>query len=216
MSFDRLTPTQVRHVNEYSPRLLSEGIPDIELEDRHHIVVASLEGDVSPIKVISYLLEHVKAKSNVHPFLLLGPASPFHFERFSPLKVGWVTFLAEDLKQRDHGLDVEVVSPENALEVNLYIERASRDAPGRVALVGDFLDNLLFAFAANESFHKFYSQFCARIVAADRTAILVVKKELHDPRRVAIVERFADMVIRYSTGQKENRVETVFKILDVT
>jgi hypothetical protein len=193
---------------------LFEEKAEINLTDNHHIIVASLEGDVSPVLVISSLLELVRTKPRLHPILLLGPASPFHFERFAPIKVGWVTFLAEGMGQGNGGLDVEVVSPENVLELNLFIERAGKDSRGKMIIIGDFLDNLLFSFAVNESFHKFYSQFCARIVAADRTAILIVKRELHDPRRVAIVERFADMVIRYSSGQSGGQAVTVFKVID--
>jgi hypothetical protein len=109
-----------------------------------------------------------------------------------------------------------VLSPENILEVNLFIERFSKESDRKAVLLGDFLDNLLLAFPAHESFHKFYAQFCARVVAADRAAIFVVKKELHDPRRVAIVERFADLVIRYSAIQNRGRVETAFRVLDLS
>ena len=68
---------------------------------------------------------------------------------------------------------------------------------GRRLILGDFLDNIIKSTGSPESFYSFFCQLVSRVRLKKRTAILVIKEDIHDKSMVEMVKRFADVVLEF-------------------
>lgn len=126
------------------------------------------------------------------PILILGPTAPEDMETGQNNRVGWVTFVNGTSHPSP---EVEIISPDNLLELNLFIEKVAQ-ADGQLIL-GDFLDNIIKSSGSPESFYSFFTQLTSRIRLKKRTAVLVIKEDIHDRPMVEMVKRFADVVLEF-------------------
>src|SRR5438552_5387126 len=93
--------------------------------------------------------------------------------------------------------EVEIISPDNLLEINLFIEKASQ-GEGTQIILGDFLDNIIKSIGSPESFYSFFCQLASRVRLRKRTTILVIKEDIHEKTMIEMVKRFADIILDFS------------------
>lgn len=161
--------------------------------DRHGLVIVCVKGNVSIPETLRTIIRSAAAPEGSAPLLVLGPTAPEDVcEELGP-HVGWVTFV--DGTSLAHSLpQVEIISPDNLLEVNLFIEKS---AEGNSPIVGDFLDNVIRSIGSPESFYSFFCQLASRVKLKKRTAILIIKEDIHERPMVETVKRFADIVLEF-------------------
>src|SRR5439155_563324 len=88
------------------------------------------------------------------PLLVLGPTAPEEISNDNSNRIGWVTFVGGSSMAHPSGR-VEIISPDNLLEVNLFIEKCIQESESKV-IVGDFLDNVIRSINSPESFYSFF------------------------------------------------------------
>lgn len=147
------------------------------------------------------------------PVLVLGPTPPEDIVVTGPAtRVGWVTFV--DGTAAAHPLpEVQIISPDNFLEMNLFIEKAA-DGEGPQVILGDFLDNVIRSTGSSESFYSFFCQLASRMRLKKRTAVLVIKEDIHDRSMVEIVKRFADVVMEFRDKDSEGVLTVEMRALN--
>ena len=162
--------------------------------DRHRLVIVCVKGNVSVRETLRTLVQNALGPRDTPPLLVLGPTAPEDIVNGDAHRIGWVTFV--DGTSLAHPLpQVEIISPDNLLEVNLFIEKAAQGE--NQAIVGDFLDNVIRSIGSPESFYTFFCQLASRVKLKKRTAILVIKEDIHDRSMVETVKRFADVVLEF-------------------
>src|SRR5437899_10740661 len=142
---------------------------------------------------MSRILGEALGPESPSPALLLGPTAPEDLSTQWTGKVGWITFV-DGTSMSHPSSDVEIISPDNLLEINLFIEKASH-GEGTQIILGDFLDNIIKSIGSPESFYSFFCQLASRVRLRKRTAILVIKEDIHEKSMVEMVKRFADIVL---------------------
>jgi len=172
--------------------------------DKYRLVIACVRGNVSVRETMKRLLADAIEPSQTAPTLILGPTAPEDLETGQNNRVGWVTFVDGTLHPSSA---VEIISPDNLLEVNLFIEKAAQ-ADGCQVILGDFLDNIIMSSGSPESFYSFFCQLASRVRLKKRTAVLVIKEDIHERPIVEMVKRFADVVLEFR-DQDMNGTPTV-------
>lgn len=170
---------------------------EVELNslDKHRLVIVCVRGNVSVPETMRKILRSTVDTSGLVPVLVLGPTAPEDMSNGTPHRVGWVTFV-DGTSIAHPSPDVEIISPDNLLEVNLFIEKAVQGQNNQLIL-GDFLDNIIKSTGSPESFYSFFCQLASRVKLKKRTAILVIKEDIHDRPMVEMVKRFADIVLEF-------------------
>jgi hypothetical protein len=192
----RSTFTPARQVHSQAENPLSRGTLD-----KYRLVVVCIRGNVSVKETMRLILRDVIEPSESLPTLVLGPTSPDELGLHQSGRVGWVTFAdGNSLALLSEG--VEIISPDNLLEVNLFIEKAGQ-GEGNQLILGDFLDNIIKTTCSPESFYSFFCQLASRVRLKKRTAILVIKEDIHDRPIVEMVKRFADVVLEFRDQDNE-------------
>jgi hypothetical protein len=162
--------------------------------DQHRLVIVCVKGNVSVRETLRNILQNALGPQDTPPLLILGPTAPEDISTDQTNRIGWVTFV--DGTSLAHPLpQVEIISPDNLLEVNLFIEKAAQGE--NHAIVGDFLDNVIRSIGSPASFYTFFCQLASRVKLKKRTAILVIKEDIHDRAMVETVKRFADVVLEF-------------------
>jgi hypothetical protein len=162
--------------------------------DGHRLIIVCVRGNVSVRETIRTIIQNALGPRDIPPLLILGPTAPEDIANRDGNRIGWVTFV--DGTSLAHPLpQVEIISPDNLLEVNLFIEKAAQGE--NHAIVGDFLDNVIRTIGSPESFYTFFCQLASRVKLKKRTAILVIKEDIHDRSMVETVKRFADVVLEF-------------------
>lgn len=178
-----------------------------------NLAVISIRGNVSVAQIVEDTAVVVKEKTGRWPLLLLGPTAPTDLSAIQGWRAGWVTFLEEVGGSEE----ISIISPHSLLEISLFIEKnTASQPPEESVVVGDFLDNVLCAAGSNslDAFFSFYCQLAARVKRDGRTAILVVKEDLHDSRKMEIVRRFADIIVEYRSKEDGSTIIPEMRILD--
>src|SRR6266540_371527 len=179
--------------------------------DRHRLVIVCVKGNVSVPETLRTIIQNALGPRDTPPLLVLGPTAPEDIANGQAHRIGWVTFV--DGTSLAHQLpDVEIISPDNLLEVNLFIEKASQGE--NRAIVGDFLDNVIRSIGSPESFYTFFCQFASRVKLKKRTAILVIKEDIHDRAMVETVKRFADVVLEFRDQDDEAGLKVEMRTLN--
>jgi hypothetical protein len=158
------------------------------------------------------ILKNTLDPSGLLPVFLLGPTAPEDVPSQENDKIAWVTFVdGGSLGHASPG--VEIISPDNLLEVNLFIEKAVQESESQV-LLGDFLDNIIKTTSSPESFYSFFCQLASRVKMRKRTAILIIKEDIHDRAIVEIVKRFADVVLEVRDQDNESGLKVEMRTLN--
>jgi len=118
--------------------------------DRHRLVIACVRGNVSVRETIRTILQDALPSDAPAPLLVLGPTAPEEISNDNSNRIGWVTFVGGSSMAHPSGR-VEIISPDNLLEVNLFIEKCIQESESKV-IVGDFLDNVIRSINSPESF----------------------------------------------------------------
>jgi hypothetical protein len=179
--------------------------------DRHRLVIVCVKGNVSVRETLRGILQHALGPQEAPPLLVLGPTAPEDISSDQSHRIGWVTFV--DGTSLAHPLpQVEIISPDNLLEVNLFIEKAAQGE--NHAIVGDFLDNIIRTIGSPASFYTFFCQLASRVKLKKRTAILVIKEDIHDRAMVETVKRFADVVLEFRDHDDEAGLKVEMRTLN--
>lgn len=190
-------------------RLLTRGALD-----QYRLVVACVRGNVSVRETMSRLLNDVIGVIEQPPVLLLGPTAPEDLTSIPfNSKVGWVTFVDGNIQSQSQPGSAQLISPDNILEVNLFIEQAANGESSQV-IIGDFLDNVIKSATSPESFYSFLCQLASRIRMKKRTAVLVIKEDIHDRPVVEMVKRFADIVLEFRDQEEEGALTVEMRTLN--
>ncbi len=179
--------------NEAYDRLFTRGTLD-----KYRLVIACVKGNVSVRETMRRLLREAIEPCGTLPILILGPTAPEDLSTGQNNRVGWVTFVNGGTHPSP---EVEIISPDNLLELNLFIEKVAK-ADGQLIL-GDFLDNIIKSSSSPESFYSFFCQLTSRVRLKKRTAVLVIKEDIHDRAVVEMVKRFADVVLEFRDRDRD-------------
>src|SRR5207245_83866 len=87
-----------------------------------------------------------------------------------------------------------------------------RESESKV-IVGDFLDNVIRSINSPESFYSFFCQLASRVKLKKRTAILVIKEDIHDRSVVETVKRFADLVLEFRDQDNNGALKVEMRTL---
>jgi len=200
MSFS-LEPHHLRP-NIYSNALLT-------LLQRARIIIGTITGNVSASNVLKEALCATRDLRIRQLLLALGPTSPLSLGTRHQ-KIIWATFL--DAADVHEGCDAVVISPAHLTDLSIKFEKMADKSSVRL-LMGDFLDSALSASSESAVF-PFLSRLLTRIRESNQTAFFLVTEDMHDVKKIAMVKRFADVVIEYrrTQGVGGHGVET--RILD--
>lgn len=178
----------------------------------HRLVIVCVRGNVSVRETLRTILRKTLDPDGPLPLLVLGPTAPEDISDDSEAhRIGWVTFV--DGTSLAHPLPkVEIISPDNLLEVNLFIEKEANGE--NHAIVGDFLDNVIRSISSPESFYSFFCQLASRVKLKKRTAILLIKEDIHDRPMVETVKRFADVVLELRDQDENGALKVEMRTLN--
>lgn len=179
---------------------------------RPRLVIVCVRGNVSVPETMRTILRNTVHGSGLIPLLVLGPTAPQDMLNGTPCRVGWVTFV-DGTSMAHPSPEVEIISPDNLLEVNLFIERAVQEQDHQV-IVGDFLDNIIKSTGSPEGFYSFFCQLASRVKLRKRTAILIIKEDIHERPMVEMVKRFADIVLEFRDQDNEGILKVEMRTLN--
>ncbi len=177
--------------------------------DKYRLVIACVRGNVSVRETMRRLLTEAIEPAASAPVLILGPTAPEDLQTGQNNPVGWVTFVNGTSHPSP---DVEIISPDNLLELNLFIEKVAQ-ADGQLIL-GDFLDNIIMTSGSPESFYSFFCQLASRVRLKKRTAVLVIKEDIHERSTVEMVKRFADVVLEFRDRDRDGAPSVEMRTLN--
>jgi len=179
----------------------------------YRIIVAITRGDIGGINILKDALEFSKHAGINQILLALGPTTPLALRPPPGTRVLWATFT--DASQESIGPKLTVVHPTHLTDLSLNLEKLSKTRSGHVpVLIGDFLDNVLAVSSAPPGLYAFLCKLFTRIRTNNQTAFLLTNADMHDPRKTAILRRFADVVIEYEAHQDGTNHRLQAKILD--
>jgi hypothetical protein len=201
--------------NQFSRGSRTLGVQDVESFgeplDRHRLVIVCVKGNVSVRETLRNILQNALGPQDTPPLLVLGPTAPEDISTDQAHRIGWVTFV--DGTSLAHPFpQVEIISPDNLLEVNLFLEKAAEGE--NHAIVGDFLDNVIRSIGSPASFYTFFCQLASRVKLKKRTAILVIKEDIHDRAMVETVKRFADVVLEFRDQDDDSGLKVQMRTLN--
>src|SRR5437016_11087927 len=91
--------------------------------DQYRLFVVCVRGNVSVKETMSLILKEAIRPEGPCPTLVLGPTAPEELSTDWTGKVGWITFV-DGTSMAHPSTNVEIISPANLLEINLFIEKA--------------------------------------------------------------------------------------------
>jgi len=179
----------------------------------YRIIVAILKGDVGAINILKDALNVSKDLNIPNTLLALGPTTPLSLEPPPAARILWATFT--DNYNATNTQRLTIVQPNHLTDLSLSLEKLSKTRNGRIPLIiGDFLDNVLSVSTAPAGLYSFLCKLFTRIRTNEQTAFLLATDDMHDAKKTAILKRFADLIIEYSSVEDMagHRVEA--RILD--
>lgn len=180
--------------------------------DQYRVIVVCVRGNVSVRETMRLILKEAIGPCNNLPILVLGPTAPEDITTHQSGRIGWVTFV-DGTSAAHPSPDVQIISPDNLLEVNLFIEKAA-EGDGPQLILGDFLDNIIKSTRSPESFYSFFCQLASRVRLKKRTAVLVIKEDIHDRSMVEMVKRFADVVLEFRDRDNKGSLSVEMRTLN--
>src|SRR5215469_9911248 len=86
---------------------------------QYRLVVVCVRGNVSVKETMNLLLKEAIGSDGSNPTLVLGPTAPEELSSDRTGRVGWITFV-DGTSMANPMDDVQIISPDNLLEVNLF------------------------------------------------------------------------------------------------
>ena len=166
----------------------------------YRIIIAVVKGDVGAVNILKDALSVTRDLKLSNPLLALGPTTPLSLQLPPASKILWATFA--DNFNPTNGQGLTIVQPNHLTDLSLNFERLSKNRDGRVPLIiGDILDNVLSVSTAPASLYSFLCTLFTRIRTNEQTAFLLATEDMHDLKKIAILKRFADVIIEYSATE---------------
>jgi len=179
------------------------------LLQRARIIIGTIKGNVSAANILKDALCATRDLRIRQILLALGPTSPLTLETRNQ-KIIWATFL--DKADVQNGNNPIVVPPTHLTDLSISFEKLC-DRDSVRLLLGDFIDSMLSA--SNESaVFQFLSKILTRIRENNQTAFFLVSEDMHDAKKIAMVKRFADVVIEYRGIQGDDGCGVETRVLD--
>jgi hypothetical protein len=202
---DMSFPLETRHLrsNIHSCALLTL------LQRARIIIIGTIKANVSAANILREALSTTRDLRIGQVLLALGPTSPLSLGTRHQ-KIIWATFLNEADIQ--NGNNPVVVPPTHLTDLSINFEKLSKKGPVRL-LLGDFLDSTLSASSESAVF-PFLSKLLTRIRENKQTGFFLVTEDMHDAKKIAMVKRFADVVIEYRCIQNDSEYGVETRILD--
>ena len=164
----------------------------------YRIIIAIIKGDVDATYVLKDALNTVRDLNLPNPLLALGPTTPLSIQTATGSRILWATFL--DNYNSTSGQRLTIVQPNHLTDISLNLEKLSKTRNGRIPLIiGDFLDNILSVSTTPASLYSFLCKLFTRIRTNEQTAFLLATDDMHDMKKIAILKRFADLIIEYNS-----------------
>ena len=179
----------------------------------YRVIIALAKGDVGATNILRDALNVSKDLDLPNPLLALGPTTPLSLEPLPAARILWATFT--DNYNLTYAQRLTIVQPNHLTDISLNLEKLSKTRNGHVPLIiGDFLDNVLSVSTAPAGLYSFLCKFFTRIRTNEQTAFLLATDDMHDTKKTAILKRFADLIIEYSSVEDMagHRIEA--RILD--
>jgi len=166
----------------------------------YRIIIAVVKGDVGAVNILKDALTVSRDLKLNNPLLALGPTTPLSLQLPPASRILWATFTDNSNSINSQGLTI--VQPNHLTDLSLNLERLSKTRTGRVPIIiGDFLDNVLSVSTAPAGLYSFLCRLFTRIRTNEQTAFLLATEDMHDPKKTAILKRFADVIIEYSATE---------------
>jgi hypothetical protein len=179
----------------------------------YSIIMAIIKGDVGATGILKDAMVASKNLSIGNLLLALGPTTPLSLQPPSESRILWVTFT--DGQNLLNGPRVTIVPPTHLTDLSLNLEKLSKTTTTRIPLIlGDFLDNVLSVSSSPAGLYSFLCKLFTRIRTNGQTAFLLATEDMHDSKKIAILKRFADVVIEYRAIQDEATQRLEARILD--
>lgn len=179
----------------------------------YRIIIAIIKGDVGAVNILKDTLKFSRQMRMQHILLTLGPTTPQTLQPPHGSRILWATFT--DGSTLPEGSRLTIVPPNQLTDISLNLEKLSKTRSGRVPfLVGDFLDNVLSVSTAPAGLYQFLCRLFTRIRTNHQTAFFIATEDMHDPKKTAILKRFADVVIEYKSQREDNNHRLEARILD--
>lgn len=179
----------------------------------YNIVIAILKGDLSAISILKDAVELSEHLHMANLLLALGPTTPFSLQPQIGTRILWATFADRDNQQGYPRLTI--IPPSHMTDLSLSFEKLSKTRTSRIPLIaGDFLDNVLSVSSDPAGLYSFLCKLFTRIRTNAQTAFFLVTEDMHDPKKIAILKRFADAVIEYRRNEEGGLYKFEVRILD--
>lgn len=179
----------------------------------YRIITALIVGDVGALNILKDALRISKQLYIDNILFALGPTTPASLSMPRGSRILWATFTDGALLQSSPRLTI--VQPNHLTDLSLNLERLSKTRTGRVPMIiGDFLDNVLSVSTDQAGLYAFLCKLFTRIRMNGQTAFLVATSAMHEPKKTAVLRRFADVVIEYRTAQDVGNRRVEARILD--
>ncbi len=179
----------------------------------YNIVIAIIKGDVGAINILK---DAINVSNDLHItqlLLAIGPTTPLSLQPPLGTRILWATFT--DRENQLNGPRLTIVPPNHLTDLSLSLEKLSKTRTGRIPLiVGDFLDNVLSVSSDPAGLYSFLCKLFTRIRTNGQTAFFLVTEDMHDPKKTAILKRFADAVIEYRAMEDGTNHRLQVRILD--
>jgi hypothetical protein len=164
----------------------------------YRVVIAVLKGDVGAVNILKDVLTISKGLNLPNPILALGPTTPLALNPPPAARILWATYT--DNSNTTNTQRFTVIQPNHLTDLSLSLEKLSKTRNGRIPLIiGDFLDNILSVSTDPAGLYSFLCRFFTRIRTNEQTAFLLATDDMHDPKKTAILRRFADLIIEYNS-----------------
>lgn len=209
-------PLQTRYGTPHS-EFTSDTVPALLQLPRpllgYRIVIAILKGDVGAVNILKDMLRISRQLKIHHTLFALGPTTPETLQPPHGSRILWATFT--DLANVPSSSHLTIVPPNDLTDLSLNIEKLSKTRSGRIPLLlGDFLDNVLSVSTAPAGLYAFLCKLFTRIRTNHQTAFFLATEDMHDPKKLAILKRFADVVIEYRSEREDGTDALAARILD--
>jgi hypothetical protein len=194
MSFGRQPTSEENEFTPATPILLQLPRPLLD----YRIIIAVLKGDVGAVNILKDALNISRELNLPNPILALGPTTPVSLDPPPYARILWATFTDNYNATNNH---LTVVQPNHLTDLSLNLEKLSKTRNGRhiPLIIGDFLDNVLSVSTAPAGLYSFLCRLFTRIRTNEQTAFLLATDDMHDPKKTAILRRFADLIIEYNS-----------------
>jgi hypothetical protein len=179
----------------------------------YRIIIAIIKGDIGAVNILKDTLRVSRKFRINHLLLALGPTTPETLQPPHGSRILWATFT--DGSNLPNGPCLTIVPPNQLTDLSLTLEKLSKTRFGRVPfLVGDFLDNVLSVSTVPAGLYAFLCKLFTRIRTNNQTAFFLATEDMHDPKKTAILKRFADVVIEYRSLREDGNHRLEARILD--